>query len=329
MNHLTLTLPTPAENLACDEALLDFCEAGAPASGTARTGLKMFKSELQRAVPEAGAPFKLEEQESEHADFSDGILRFWESAEYFVVVGYANKVTAEVNQAACAEMNVPILRRCSGGGTVLQGPGCLNYSLILPFDETGPLRNITAANQFIMERNRSAIETLLSGRRRREESHSKIGKQKAEIGNSQSRLTSAATSLSPSSILHPPSSIAIRGHTDLTLSTIHNPQSTPLKFSGNAQRRRKTFLLFHGTFLLNFDLALIEKLLLMPTKQPDYRQHRAHSEFLTNLHLPADAVKQALQSAWGATVPLEEIPHDQIAALTREKYSTAEWNFKF
>jgi len=319
MNHLTLTLPTPAENLACDEALLDACEAGTPASGTARTGLKTFKSELQRAVPEAGAPFKLEQQESEHADFPDGILRFWESAEYFVVVGYANKVTAEVNQTACAEMNVPILRRCSGGGTVLQGPGNLNYSLILPFDQTGPLRSITAANQFIMERNRSAIETLLSGRRRREESHSKIGKQKAEIGNSQSRLTSGATENPRPQTPDPKPKI--NGHTDLTFDE--------LKFSGNSQRRRKTFLLFHGTFLLNFDLALIEKLLLMPTKQPDYRRHRKHEEFLTNLNLPADAVKQALQSAWGATVPLEEIPHDQIAALTREKYSTAEWNLKF
>jgi lipoate-protein ligase A len=321
MKHITLTLPTPAENLACDEALLDACEAAhtlAPRGTSGERAGERGNLDKRSSSPQPSPPLHGREGE----DFSTGILRFWESAEYLVVVGYANKVNAEVNQAACAEMNVPILRRCSGGGTVLQGPGCLNYSLILPFDETGPLRNITAANQFIMERNRSAIETLLSGRRRPEESHSKIGKQKAESGNSQSRLTSSPTSLSPSSI-------AIRGHTDLTLSTIHNPQSTPLKFSGNSQRRRKTFLLFHGTFLLNFDLALIEKLLHMPTKQPDYRQHRAHSEFLTNLHLPADAVKQALQSAWDATAPLKEIPHAQIAALTREKYSTAGWNLKF
>jgi hypothetical protein len=29
MHHLELTLPTAAENLACDEALLDACESGA------------------------------------------------------------------------------------------------------------------------------------------------------------------------------------------------------------------------------------------------------------------------------------------------------------
>jgi len=87
--------------------------------------------------------------------------------------------------------------------------------------------------------------------------------------------------------------------------------------------------LWHGPFLLYLDLSLIEKLLLRPTKQPDYRRHRKHEEFLTNRNLPADAVKQALQSAWGATAPLKEIPHSQIAVLTREKYSTAGWNLKF
>ena len=276
MKFLDLTLPTPAENLACDEALLDTCETaltlaplGGEGQGEGAFGLRCL----------------------------GGILRFWESLEYFVVVGYGNKVADEVNQTACAKMNVPILRRCSGGGTVLQGPGNLNYSLILPFDETGPLRTITAANQFIMERNRAAIE--------------------------------AAISRQPSAISHLPSAIRISGHTDLTITSRPAPHASWLKFSGNSQRRRKHFLLFHGTFLLNFDLALIEKLLLMPTKQPDYRQHRAHSEFLTNLHLPADTVKQALQSAWDATTPLSEVPDNQIAALTREKYSTAEWNLKF
>src|SRR5688572_6131078 len=91
MRWLDLTFPTPAENLACDEALLDLCEAG----------------------------------------FADEVLRFWESPTHFVVVGYGNKVDSEVEVAACRADGIPILRRCTGGGTVLQGPGCLNYSLVL------------------------------------------------------------------------------------------------------------------------------------------------------------------------------------------------------
>jgi hypothetical protein len=61
--HLDLTLPSPAENLACDEALLDWCEENG----------------------------------------GEEILRFWESPETFVVVGYANKVATEVNVSGCAQ----------------------------------------------------------------------------------------------------------------------------------------------------------------------------------------------------------------------------------
>src|SRR5687768_735134 len=103
MKLLDLTLKTPAENLALDEALLDFCEQGQGA---------------------------------------DEILRFWEPREYFVVVGYANKVDLEVDRAACEKLNVPILRRCTGGGTVVQGPGCLNYTLILRIDHRSQLATV-------------------------------------------------------------------------------------------------------------------------------------------------------------------------------------------
>jgi len=121
IGHLDLTLPLPAENLACDEALLEACE---------------------------------------HEPWNE-VLRFWESPQPFVVVGYANSVAREVNVAACTARGIPILRRCSGGGAVVQGPGCLNYSLILRINPDGPLRNITATNRHIMEVNRAAIADLL------------------------------------------------------------------------------------------------------------------------------------------------------------------------
>jgi lipoate-protein ligase A len=270
MTFLDLTFPTPAENLACDEALLDSFEENG----------------------------------------GDGLLRFWEPDNYFVVVGYGNHVATEVNTAACEAGGIPILRRCSGGGTVLQGPGCLDYSLILKIEEDGPLASITAANRYIMERNREAVETLLNGRSRHEEALNK------EKQISQSLLTSAPT-------------VEIRGCTDLALAPRPSPLDPSLKFSGNAQRRKKHFLLFHGTLLLNFDLALIDKFLRMPSKEPDYRQGRSHKTFLTNLDLPADAVKRALRDAWGAAKTLEVVPRDAIALLARDKYVTTGWNFKF
>lgn len=259
MKCLDLTLPTPAENLACDEALLDAAE-----------------------------------------DAQGGeVLRFWQSEEYFVVVGYANKVATEVNVATCRARGVPILRRCSGGGTVLQGPGCLNYGLILRIDQGGPTSSIGSANRFILEQNRTAIEALLNCRSRRKE---------AQAFKSETRR-------------NPKSEISMRGHTDLAVNG--------RKFSGNSQRRRKKFLLFHGTFLLNLDLSLASELLLMPSRQPDYRENRAHADFLTNLNVSAEEVKAALAKAWRAELPLKNPPLDKTAALAREKYKTREWNFKF
>jgi lipoate-protein ligase A len=240
MTLLDLTLPSPAENLALDEALLDAAEAG--------TGGE--------------------------------VLRFWESPTPFVVVGYANKIASEVNIAACEVRGIPILRRCSGGGTVVQGPGCLNYAVVLRITADGPTRNISAANQFIMERNRAAVASL----------------------NPQ-----------PSTF-----NISVRGHTDLALGN--------LKFSGNAQRRRKNFLLFHGALLLDFQLPLISELLNMPSLQPDYRNSRTHEEFIMNLNLPTMEVKNAIATDWQAVESSNQQPN--IPTTLLKKYLSAEWNWR-
>ncbi len=58
------------------------------------------------------------------------IFRIWESPRYFVVMGRSSP-DSDVNWLNCTCDGVPILRRRSGGGVVLQGPGCLNYTILL------------------------------------------------------------------------------------------------------------------------------------------------------------------------------------------------------
>lgn len=250
MYRSDLTFSIAAEYLAADEALLDWCEAG-------------------------------------HAD---EMLLFWEPRETFVVVGYANKVATEVNVAECKARGIPIFRRCSGGGTVVQMPGGLNYSLILRITETGPTRNISSANQFIMEKNCEAVQTAMG---------------RAEPV------------------------ISVRGHTDLAVAVPGTLPATFLKIAGNSQRRRKHFLLFHGTLLLNCDLNLIGELLRTPSHQPDYRASRSHKEFVTNLNLPVPAVKEAFTKVWNAGEKFGNLPIAQIEKLAREKYEKHDWNCKF
>lgn len=237
MNLCDLTFPTAEENLACDEALLDLSEDGPGGE----------------------------------------ILRFWEPSENFVVVGYANKVSEEVHEAFCASRGVPIFRRCTGGGAVLQGPGVLNYSLILRAE--GELHNIPAANHFILRHHQSALAEILRA------------------------------------------PVEILGHTDLAIGG--------LKFSGNSQRRKKRCLLFHGSILIDLDIEMVEKTLLFPSREPEYRLGRSHSDFLLNLKVPSELVKSALRKSWNVTQPLQQIPVEQIALLGRERYSRAEWNHKF
>ena len=238
MKFLDLTLPKPTENLACDEALLDACEAGE----------------------------------------CDELLRFWEPLQMFVVLGYGNRTATEVNIDACQAGGIPILRRCSGGGTVLQGPGCLNYSVMLRIVESGQTHSISGTNRFVLDQNRRAFESLVK------------------------------------------SQIDLQGQTDLSICN--------LKFSGNAQRRKRNFLIFHGTFLLQFDIASIGKFLLMPSQQPEYRKQRTHEDFLTNLELSPEVVKRALQTQWQATKPLHNLPASRIKELSETKYLKDEWNFR-
>jgi len=234
-----LTLTSPQENLACDEALLELCERGE----------------------------------------ADELLRLWEPSQYFVVVGYGNRVRSEVSLPFCQQHTIQILRRCSGGGTVLQGPGVLNYSLVLRADSSSPAHSITAANSFILKRHQDALAALLRA------------------------------------------PVEVRGHTDLAIGG--------LKFSGNSQRRGKRFLLFHGSFLLNFDLELMERILPMPSRAPEYRFGRSHSDFLMNLKIPATLIKRALLQAWEADETFADIPLEPIAHLARHKYGSDAWNFRF
>ena len=238
MKCCDLTLATPEENLACDEVFLDLCESGS----------------------------------------LDAILRFWEPPRYFAVLGYGNHVGAEVNRDFCQRHDIPILRRCSGGGTVFQGPGCLNYSLFLPLATSPTLESISGTNAFVLERHQRALQALL----------------RAPVEKS--------------------------GFTDLTIGG--------LKFCGNAQRRKKNFLLFHGSFLLNLDLSLMEKTLPLPSHQPQYRAGRSHSDFLMNLKIPAQMLKGSLAKAWEAPDRLPSVPLDQITAMADQKYRKDSWNYK-
>jgi lipoate---protein ligase len=119
MKLLDLTLDSPEENLAVDEALL-------------------------------------EQAESEECD--EGVLRLWESKQSAVIIGRSSRIHDEVDVAACAKDSIPVLRRCSGGTSVVIGPGCLMYSVVLSYERHPALRMVDAAHQYVLGKVAQAVQ---------------------------------------------------------------------------------------------------------------------------------------------------------------------------
>lgn len=233
MHLLDLTLPTLAENIALDEALLLDAEAG-------------------------GAE----------------VLRFWEWRQVAVVLGAGGRLESEVHIEACAADGVPIVRRSSGGGAVLIGAGCLNYSLVLSFERDAALGDLHASYRYI-------------------------------LGRIQRGLASDAPVLT------------FQGISDLTLGD--------RKCSGNAQQRKRTHLLHHGTLLYAFDATPMTRYLKGALRQPEYRHGRAHVDFVTNLGAGAEVLKTAMANVWQGREGTTNWPEEMTRRLVGEKYGRTEW----
>src|SRR5437764_5770592 len=116
MQFLDLTLTSAVANLALDEALLLEAEAG-------RGG---------------------------------EVLRLWEWPHPAIVLGSGCVLREEVDEDACAADGVPVLRRSTGGGTVLLGRGCLLFSLGLTCDRSPALGTVRPSYTHILARVRHA-----------------------------------------------------------------------------------------------------------------------------------------------------------------------------
>jgi lipoate-protein ligase A len=238
--HLSETVfPTPAENLALEESLL----------------------------------YQINEQDSA------GCLRLWEIDQYTVVMGSSNQTTSNVDLDACRRDQIPVLRRCTGGGTVLLGPGCFIFSLFLRISPDQHLAGIETTTREILDRIRDTLNTR-----------------------------------------YPEHYIDLQGISDLT--------THGRKFSGNSQRWLTKTLLHHGTILYDFDLERIPRYLTSPEREPEYRSHRSHQEFVRNYPVSATELRQAMIDTWHADGEELSLPVDRVQQLVMEKYATEKWNLR-
>ncbi len=238
MQLLQYTHPTAAGNLAIDEALLDYAEAN-----------------------------------EDHPE----LLRLWEPNQTMVVLGRSSPVEIETNRSYCEANQIEIIRRCSGGQTIVTGPGCLMYAVLLDYRRRPELRMLDRAHEFVIGKMKTAIQTLGIP-------------------------------------------VGMKGTSDLTFQG--------RKFSGNALRCKRNWLIYHGTLLCDFDLNLIAKCLGKPIREPDYREGRSHLEFLTQLPTTTEKLREAIASEWSSGPRAESWPRELTTNIMQLDYQQDEWNFK-
>ena len=121
MKLLRLTLDRPAENLALDEALVETAD---------------------------------------NSQTHDEVLRLWEPKQNSVVIGRSTPLHAEVDVAWCQENGIPMFRRVSGGASIVTGPGCLMYAVLLDLRQRPHLRMLDQAHRFVMQTMATALQSI-------------------------------------------------------------------------------------------------------------------------------------------------------------------------
>ena len=244
---LTAALPSVEENLALDEALLELAHEGLATATCVRT---------------------------------------WMATEPVVVLGSSSRVDEEINLQVCETAGVRVVRRPSGGATVVLGPGCLMWSVITPHPTGVP--PIEAIHASMLEPLAAAINEAL-----------------------------------PPATPHTDWRVARRGTSDLAVRVDRDVHER--KFSGNALRVRRHGVLYHGTLLDRFDLGLVGRVLRHPPREPEYRSQRSHGDFLVNLELGREMLERIVRAAFQATLTHSEWPRERVARLVAERYAACDW----
>lgn len=215
-------------------------------------------------------------QQAEARAHEDEVLRIWEAPQPCVVLGRSSRVEQEVDVEHTTAADIPIVRRMSGGATVVNGPGCLLYSVLLSLEARPHLRMLDEAHGFVM-----------------------------------TRIASAVRQLEPA--------VQLDGTCDLVVEQ--------RKVSGNALRVQRRWLLYHGTLLLDMDLAVIDACLKHPPREPDYRQGRAHHDFVANLGVDASELVTKLRKVWQIRAIWDPIDLSQVLRIAADKYEKDEWTY--
>ena len=154
----------------------------------------------------------------------------WIPDKVYIVLGASNNINDALNMDNVIRDNIPVLKRPSGGQTVILTPN--NIIVAAVFVNKSSLH----PKDVFQQMNKLIISTI------------------EDIG------------------IH---NLSMMGISDIAISG--------KKILGSSIYRSKEALLYHAVLNLGEPSTTFEKYLKHPSKEPDYRQGRSHSEFVTSL----------------------------------------------
>jgi len=236
----------------------------------------------------------------EHAAAEDGpaTLRFFNWQRPAITIGYAINAPASLVLAECEARDVPVVRRITGGGMVLHGSD-LTYAITFPRAAMAPDCGLIETYRTI---NRAFADAL------------------EQFGVNSSLLDAAARS-------GPPAGACFARPTRYDLIVGGK------KLIGNAQRRRRQWLLNHGSMPLDGGYRQLLPLLRDRNEAAAFETQSVTLDALTD---PAPsradlitAIAEAFGTALGVAIEPEAPTDAELACADRladDKYRHTRWN---
>jgi lipoate---protein ligase len=199
-------------------------------------------------------------------------LRFWWGGPPAVVMGSSERPEQVIDAAACAMLGVDVLKRSTGGGSVLQTEDVLNYSLTAPAPVSlDPRPGFRQGIDLVC----AILAAFGVAGRQEGTSDVAVGDRKIS-GNAQARRWNAV-------LVH--GTLLVDFDHDLADAVLKHPPREP---DYRRSRAHRDFLVTLRSLGVQTGRSLVERTALAVA-------HRAFGESETNHHLPSDGLLEAAQ----------------------------------
>ncbi len=230
-------------------------------------------------------------------------LRFFQWQMPSITIGYAVDAEKELNLDPCWTKKIPVVRRITGGGAVFHKPD-ITFSINFPKNIIPQPQSIIDSYKFINQifvdglKNLGIVCTLLD-----------------ELASQPSKYAPNICFIKP---------------------TVYDILFQGKKLVGNAQRRKKDFILNHGSILYKKDHHKIVEFLKLSSDYPsDFKNNSISIEEIVQKKIPRIKIIKSIVESFQKNLNVEfskqsltRTEKSLALKLAQAKYSTREWNFK-